>query len=145
VALGFLFGAITVPIPGIGQIVAGLSGVLVVALILGNLRRTGGLNWTIPLSANLVLRNLGLTLFLAQVGMSSGPQFGTVAETGFGCRHWRARAALVLPIRFSAVVFRMPRRVTGIVAANGGNPAIFSYANKLTSSDRVDSARYFPA
>jgi putative transport protein len=36
-----------------------------------------------PLSANLVLRNLGLTLFLAQVGMSSGPKFAaTVAETG---------------------------------------------------------------
>ena len=53
----------------------GLSGVLIVALILGKQRRTGGMNWTIPLSANLVLRNLGLTLFLAQVGMASGPKF----------------------------------------------------------------------
>ena len=32
------------------------------------------MNWTIPLSANLVIRNLGLTLFLAQVGMSSGTE-----------------------------------------------------------------------
>ena len=63
---------------------SGLAGVLVVALVLGKLRRTGGMNWTIPMSANLVLRNLGLTLFLAQVGMSSGPKFAaTVAETGF--------------------------------------------------------------
>ncbi len=83
-ALGFLIGAIQIPMPGIGKIAVGLSGVLIVALILGNLRRTGGMNWTIPLSANLVLRNLGLTLFLAQVGMSSGPKFAaTVAETGF--------------------------------------------------------------
>ena len=73
-ALGFLIGAIQIPLPGIGKLAIGLSGVLIVALVLGNLRRTGGMNWTIPLSANLVLRNLGLTLFLAQVGMSSGPE-----------------------------------------------------------------------
>ena len=73
-ALGFLIGAIQIPLPGIGKLAVGLSGVLIVALILGNLRRTGGMNWTIPLSANLVMRNLGLTLFLAQVGMSSGPK-----------------------------------------------------------------------
>ena len=82
-ALGFLIGAIQFPVPGIGKLAIGLSGVLIVALVLGNLRRTGGMNWTIPLSANLVLRNLGLTLFLAQVGMSSGPKFAaTVAEIG---------------------------------------------------------------
>ena len=82
-AIGFLIGAIQLPVPGIGKLAIGLSGVLIVALVLGNLRRTGGMNWTIPLSANLVLRNLGLTLFLAQVGMSSGPKFAaTVAEFG---------------------------------------------------------------
>jgi putative transport protein len=59
-ALGFLAGAIHVPLPGIGKLVIGLAGVLVVALVLGKLRRTWGLNWTIPVSANLVLRNLGL-------------------------------------------------------------------------------------
>src|SRR5262249_39593811 len=82
-ALGFLVGAIHVPVPGIGSIAIGLAGVLLVALVLGKLRRTGGINWMIPLSASLVLRNLGLTLFLAQVGMSSGPKFAaTVAQTG---------------------------------------------------------------
>ena len=38
----------------------------------------------VPLSANMVLRNFGLTVFLAQVGIASGPQFAaTVAESGF--------------------------------------------------------------
>ena len=83
-ALGLLTGVISVPIPGVGKVSLGLSGVLIAALVLGKLRRTAGLNWTMPLSANLVLRNLGLTLFLAQVGMASGQQFAaTVAETGF--------------------------------------------------------------
>jgi len=40
------------------------------------------MNWTIPLSANLVLRNLGLTLFLAQVGCHRAQVPATVTETG---------------------------------------------------------------
>ncbi|MCC6211754.1 MAG: YidE/YbjL duplication [Burkholderiales bacterium] len=142
-ALGFLIGAIQIPLPGIGKLAIGLSGVLVVALILGNLRRTGGLNWTIPLSANLVLRNLGLTLFLAQVGMSSGPKFAaTVADTGFLMLGLGAvvLVALVLPILVLGLwVFRMPYdEVAGIVAGACGNPAILAYANKLAPTDRPD-------
>ena len=142
-ALGFLVGAIQFPLPGIGKIAVGLSGVLIVALILGNLRRTGGMNWTIPLSANLVLRNLGLTLFLAQVGMSSGPKFAaTVTETGLLMLGLGAivLVALVLPILILGLfVYRMPYdEVAGIVAGACGNPAILAYANKLAPTDRPD-------
>ena len=142
-ALGFLVGAIQFPLPGIGKLAVGLSGVLIVALILGNLRRTGGMNWTIPLSANLVLRNLGLTLFLAQVGMSSGPKFAaTVTETGLLMLGLGAivLVALVLPILILGLfVYRMPYdEVAGIVAGACGNPAILAYANKLAPTDRPD-------
>jgi len=142
-ALGFLIGAIQIPIPGIGKLAVGLSGVLIVALILGNLRRTGGMNWTIPLSANLVLRNLGLTLFLAQVGMASGPKFAaTVTETGFMMLGLGAIVlmALVLPILvLGLVVFKMPYdQVAGIVSGACGNPAILAYSNKLTPTERPD-------
>ena len=142
-ALGFLIGAIQIPLPGIGKLALGLSGVLIVALILGNLRRTGGMNWTIPLSANLVLRNLGLTLFLAQVGMAAGPKFAaTVADTGFMMLGLGAVVllALVLPILILGLfVFRMPYdEVAGIVAGACGNPAILAYANKLAPTDRPD-------
>ncbi|HKY03066.1 MAG TPA: TrkA C-terminal domain-containing protein, partial [Burkholderiales bacterium] len=110
-ALGFLIGAIQIPLPGIGKLAIGLCGVLVMALVLGKLRRTGSLNWTIPLSANLVLRNLGLTLFLAQVGMASGPKFAaTVAESGFLMLGLGALVllALVVPIMILGLfVFRM--------------------------------------
>ena len=144
-ALGFLIGAIQFPIPGLGKVAVGLSGVLVVALILGKLRRTGGMNWTIPLSANLVLRNLGLTLFLAQVGMASGPKFAaTVTQTGFLMLGLGALVliALVLPILFlGLIVFRMPfDEVAGIVSGACGNPAILAYSNKLAPTDRPDIA-----
>ncbi len=142
-ALGFLLGAIQIPLPGIGKLAVGLSGVLIVALILGNLRRTGGMNWTIPLSANLVLRNLGLTLFLAQVGMSSGPKFAAaVAESGLLMLGLGAivLVALVLPIMLiGLLMYRMPfDEVAGIVAGACGNPAILAYANKLAPTDRPD-------
>jgi putative transport protein len=131
-ALGFLIGAIQIPLPLIGKLSVGLSGVLIMALILGNLRRTGGMNWTIPLSANLVLRNLGLTLFLAQVGMSSGPKFAaTVSETGL--------TMLALGAVLGLFIFRMPYdEVAGIVAGACGNPAILAYSNKLAPTDRPD-------
>ena len=142
-AFGFLLGAIQIPLPGIGKLAVGLAGVLIVALILGNLRRTGGMNWTIPLSANLVLRNLGLTLFLAQVGMASGPKFAaTVTETGFLMLGLGAAVlvALVLPILVLGLfVYRMPYdEVAGIVAGACGNPAILAYSNKLAPTDRPD-------
>jgi putative transport protein len=142
-ALGFLIGAIQLPLPGIGKLAVGLAGVLIMALILGKLRRTGGMNWTIPLSANLVIRNLGLTLFLAQVGMASGPKFAaTVTETGFEMLGSGAvvLVALVLPILILGLfVFRMPYdEVAGIVAGACGNPAVLAYSNKLTPTDRPD-------
>ena len=142
-ALGFLLGAIQIPLPAIGKLSIGLSGVLIVALILGVQRRTGGMNWTIPLSANLVLRNLGLTLFLAQVGMSSGPKFAaTVTQSGMLMLALGALVlvALVLPILILGLfVFKMPfDEVAGIVAGACGNPAILAYANKLTPTDRPD-------
>jgi putative transport protein len=144
-ALGFLIGAVSIPLPKIGSVTLGLSGVLIVALILGHRRRTAGLNWMMPISANLVLRNLGLTMFLAQVGMASGPKFAaTVSETGFQMLGLGVIAVLglVLPILLLGLfVFRMRfDEVAGVVAGACGNPAILAYSNRLTPTDRPDLA-----
>ena len=90
-----------------------------------------------------MLRNLGLTVFLAQVGMASGPKFAaTVSETGFLMLGLGAvvLVALVLPILVLGLfVFRMPYdEVAGIVAGACGNPAILAYSNKLAPTDRPD-------
>jgi putative transport protein len=151
-ALGFLLGAITLPIPGIGKMTIGFIGVLLVALILGNLRRTGGFNWTMPLSANKVLFNLGLTLFLANAGMSTGATVvSTVAETGFLMLGLAAAVlvALVLPvIVLGLFVFKMSYdEMAGILSGATGNPAILAYSNKLAPTDRPDVgyAMIFPS
>jgi putative transport protein len=142
-ALGFLVGAIAVPLPMLGKISLGLCGVLIAALVLGHVRRTGAVTWTMPLSANLVLRNFGLTVFLAQVGMSSGPRFAaTVSQTGIEMLGLGAilLVVLVLPIMLLGFfVFRMPfDQVAGIVAGATGNPAILAYANKLVPGEEPD-------
>ena len=85
----------------------------------------------------------GLTLFLAQVGMASGPKFAaTVTETGLVMLGLGAMVlvALVLPILILGLLFfRMPfDEVAGIVAGACGNPAILAYSNKLTPTDRPD-------
>jgi putative transport protein len=144
-AFGFLLGAISIPLPGVGKISLGLSGVLILALFLGNQRRTGSLNWIMPISANLVLRNLGLTLFLAQVGIASGPKFAAgVAETGLLMLGLGAvvLVCLVLPILLLGLfVFRMPYDdVVGIVSGACGNAAILAYSNKLVATERPDVA-----
>ena len=83
--LGVLLGLIPIPIPGVGTVTLGIGGgPLIVALILGKLRRTGPMLWTMPLPANIVLRNFGLAMFLATVGVNAGQPFvRTVAESGF--------------------------------------------------------------
>ncbi|ASL45301.1 Aspartate/alanine antiporter [Burkholderia sp. AD24] len=151
-ALGFLAGALQIPLPGFGKLAMGLCGVLIVALVLGKLRRTGSINWTMPLPANLVMRNLGLTIFLAQVGMASGPKFAaTVSQTGLLMLGLGALVllALAVPILLlGLLVYRLPYdEVAGIVAGACGNPAILAFANKLTPTDRPDIgyAMIFPA
>jgi putative transport protein len=142
-ALGFLLGAIPVPLPGVGTVALGLSGVLIAALVLGYRRRTAGLNWMLPVSANLVLRNLGLTVFLAQVGMASGPKFAaTVADTGFMMLGFSAVVvlALVVPVLVLGLfVFRMSfDEVAGIISGATGNPAVLAYSTRLTPTDKPD-------
>ena len=132
-ALGVIVGLVPFPIPGIGTLSLGTAGgPLLVALLLGYLGRTGGLVWTMPASANLTLRNFGLTLFLAQVGMSSGPRFvATVQETGFLFLAWGA--AILLAVVLTTLLVGHALKIAydellGIASGVTGNPAILAYA-----------------
>lgn len=140
-AMGLLVGLIPIPIPGVGRITLGLAGVLLVSLVLGHLRRTG-IVWTLPLSANMVLRNFGLTVFLAQVGIASGQQFAaTVGGSGFTLLLLGAAIMLTM-----VIVTMLAGRLLGIsaddlfgvVSGVTGNPAILTYANRAIPTERPD-------
>src|SRR5512137_2429592 len=106
-ALGVLLGVLPIPIPGLGALSLGVAGgPLVVGIILGRLGRTGSWVWTMPLSSNIILRNFGLTVFLAQVGMTSGPKFlATVQQTGSVFLVWGA-AIVLAAVLFNLLVGR---------------------------------------
>ncbi len=74
IELGVLLGSIPLFIPGFpAALKLGLAGgPLIMALILGRIGSIGKLYWFMPPSANLALRELGIVLFLAVVGLKSG-------------------------------------------------------------------------
>jgi putative transport protein len=78
VSLGLLVARVPLPFAGTSLELGVAGGPLIVALILGKLGRTGRLVWAIPHEANSVLRELGLLLFLAGVGVSAGGNLGQV-------------------------------------------------------------------
>lgn len=152
VTLGLGFGAIAWPLPLVGRFSLGFAGLLLVALLLGWRRRTGPLQWAMPVSANLVLRNFGLTLFLAVVGISSGATFAaTIAESGvlyLALGSAIVAVLVVVTLAVSLLVFRLPfDTAAGIVAGVTGNPAILSFANRIAPTDKPDIgyAMIFPS
>lgn len=152
-SFGVLLGLVSVPIPGGGAFSLGLAGgALIAALILGRLGRIGALSWHLPLSANLTLRNFGLTLFLAAVGLGAGAPFvETVARTGVTLLLIGAAvllAAVLTVMVLGQFVFGLSTDdLFGVVSGTTGNPAILVYANRTVSSDRVDVgyATIFPS
>jgi putative transport protein len=144
---GVLLGLLPVPVPAVGTIALGVAGgPLVMALVLGHLGRTGRWVWTMPVSANLTLRNFGLTLFLAQVGMTSGPKFvATVQQMGALFLALGAGIALVpMLVSLLAGHFLLRLRFDDLlgVTAGGvaGNPSVLAFASSLVPTDRTDIA-----
>jgi len=151
--LGVLIGLIPIPIPGVGTVTLGIGGgPLIVALIAGKLRRTGPLLWVMPLPANIVLRNFGLALFLATVGVNAGQPFvKTVSETGLlllliGVAVLLATVVIVLLVGY--YLLKIPYDdLLGIASGATGNPAILVYSTRMAPTERPDIgyAMIFPS
>jgi putative transport protein len=151
--LGVMLGLIPIPIPGVGTVTLGIGGgPLIVALILGKLRRTGPLLWVMPLPANIVLRNFGLSIFLAAVGINAGQPFvRTVSETGLTMLFIGAAVLLVTMAVVLVVghyVMKIPYDdLLGVASGATGNPAILVYSTRMAPTDRPDIgyAMIFPS
>jgi putative transport protein len=151
--LGVLIGLIPIPIPGVGTVTLGIGGgPLIVALIAGKLRRTGPLLWVMPLPANIVLRNFGLALFLATVGVNAGQPFvKTVSETGLLLLLIGVAVLLVTVVIVLLVghyLMKIPYDdLLGIASGATGNPAILVYSTRMAPTERSDIgyAMIFPS
>jgi len=151
--LGLLLGLIPIPIPGVGTVTLGIAGgPLIVALILGKLRRTGPMLWVMPLPANIVLRNYGLAIFLAAVGINAGQPFvRTVADAGLSMLFI---GVVVLLTTMIVVLFvghylmKIPYDdLVGVASGATGNPAILVYSTRMAPTERPDIgyAMIFPS
>jgi putative transport protein len=151
--LGVLLGLIPIPVPGVGVVTLGIAGgPLIVALIFGKLRRTGPLLWTMPLPANIVLRNYGLAMFLAAVGINAGQPFvRTVAESGFTMLFIGVAVLLTTVIIVLLVGYYLMKipydDLVGVASGATGNPAILVYSTRMAPTERPDIgyAMIFPS
>jgi putative transport protein len=151
--LGVLLGLIPIPIPGVGTVTLGIGGgPLIVALILGKLRQTGPMIWVMPLPANIVLRNFGLAMFLAAVGINAGTPFvRTVSETGFSLLLIGAAVLLttvLIVLLVGYYLLRIPYDdLVGVASGATGNPAILVYSTRMAPTERPDIgyAMIFPS
>jgi putative transport protein len=151
--MGVLLGLIPIPIPGVGTVTLGIGGgPLIIALILGKLRRTGPLIWVMPLPANIVLRNFGLAMFLAAVGVNAGAPFvRTVSETGFSLLLIGAVVLLTTVLIVLLVGYYLLKipfdDLVGIASGATGNPAILVYSTHMAPTERPDIgyAMIFPS
>lgn len=145
IALGLLVGMISLPLPGGHAFSLGFAGgPLLVGLLLGTLSRTGPLCWTLPYSANLSIRQLGLVLFLAGVGTKSGFAFASTLQRGTG---WPILVGGMLITAFTGVfvlllglkVFKVPyATLAGVLAGIQTQPAVLAFAKEQTRDDRTD-------
>ena len=128
------------------------GGPLLLALVVGKLRRTGPLLWVMPLPANIVLRNSGLALFLATVGINAGQPFvRTIADSGLtmlfiGAAILLTTVAIVLLVGY--YVLRIPfDDLLGVASGATGNPAILVYSTRMAPTERPDIgyAMIFPS
>ncbi len=76
IGLGLILGSLEFPISDTYSFKLGYAGgPLIMGLILGAMRRTASVVWTLPYGATITLQQLGLTLLLAAIGVGSGSAF----------------------------------------------------------------------
>jgi putative transport protein len=142
IAVGLLVGLIPIPLPGGLVFTLGFAGgPLVVALILGALGRTGPLVWSLPYSANLTLRQIGLIMFLAGVGTRAGYAFVSTFTQGSGLYLFVAGAIIttltaLATLWIGYMLLKIPMSLLiGLLAGLQTQPAVLGFALEQTGND----------
>jgi putative transport protein len=113
---------------------------MLVAIALSSRERIGSLTWRMPEAANLMLREVGIVLFLACVGVKAGDKFVETLVQGDGLR-WMAYASLItlLPILLASVVGRYALGLRyhftcGLLAGSMTDPPALAFASSRTET-----------
>jgi putative transport protein len=143
ILLGVILGSVPFYIPGIANPVKlGLAGgPLIVAILLSKYGyRFSLISYTTP-SANLMLREIGIVLFLASVGILSGEKFITTLISGDGFI-WMGYGAVITLVPLILVGFpaylifnRNFLEICGLLSGSMTDPPALAYANSLAQSE----------
>ncbi|MBL9212168.1 MAG: putative transporter [Opitutaceae bacterium] len=145
ILLGVLLGTMPLFVPGLpAPVKLGLAGgPLIVAILLGRLGHWGPLVWYMPPNANYMLREIGIALFLAAVGLKSGDSFWPLLSEGDGLRWMLAGAVVtVAPLLLVALAARALWklnyiRLCGLLAGSMTDPPALAFASTLAGSEDV--------
>jgi putative transport protein len=135
--LGVVLGSIPIAIPGLpAPAKLGLAGgPLIVAILLGYKGRIGKMDFYMTPGANSMMRELGITLFLACVGLSSGTNFASTVSNGGSV--WMLYGALItfVPVMTVAIIARLMKfnylKICGIISGAMTDPPALEYANSI--------------
>lgn len=134
---GILLGSIPVFIPGLSAPAKlGLAGgPLLVAILLGHKGRIGKLSFYMTPGANLFMRELGIILFLACVGLLSGEKFVETIQNGGWQWMLYGIAITLLPILIVGIIARFLKvnylKICGFVAGSMTDPPALEFANSI--------------
>ena len=140
---GILFGSLPLAIPGIPTpIKLGLAGgPLIISILIGRFGHKVKLVTYTTMSANLMLREVGLALFLASVGIKAGGSFVQTVVEGDGLLYVGIGFLItIIPLIIMGIVARWRHKLNyytlmGLIAGSNTDPPALAYANQVSSND----------
>ena len=153
IALGVFLGSLPIRIPGVPQpIKLGLAGgPLIVAILLGYFGPRLKISTYTSVSANMMLREIGISFFLAAVGLGAGENF--VSSLMNGGWSWILYGALItfIPVLVTGLVGRLAFKldfyqICGLITGATTNPPVLAFAQNAYGTDytSVNYATVYP-
>ena len=143
ILLGIIFGSIPFAIPGMPvPLKLGLAGgPLIIAILIGRFGYRMKLVTYTTTSANMMLREVGLALFLASVGIKAGADFWETVVSGDGLKYvYTGFFITILPILIIGTIARLRYHfnyftIMGMLAGSYTDPPALAYANSICSRE----------
>lgn len=143
ILVGIIFGSIPFQFPGMATpLKLGLAGgPLVIAILAGCYGYKFHIVTYTTTSANLLLREIGLVLFLASVGIKAGSNFWTTVVDGDGLTYvWVGFLITVIPLLIMGTIARLKFKfnyftLMGVIAGSTTDPPALGYANQTANND----------
>ena len=153
IAIGVIFGSLPIRFPGIPQPVKlGLAGgPLIIAILLGHFGPKLRITTYTTLSANMMIREIGISFFLAAVGLGAGADF--VSSVVNGGYWWILYGALItlIPVLVTGLVARLVFKfnfyqICGLISGGTTDPAVLAFAQGAYGTDytSVNYATVYP-